>query len=357
MVCEQVNEMDIFSPIMINGLMIPNHLLLAPINIGHFIEGHRQKEFIDFYSKRSGNHIGVTYVGNVAIEQEMGTNSTTAYFSNSNLEEWIELVHLIQENGSVPAIQLGCYFSKIKPMRGWINNHPREYIELVRKELGELSKATLDMLMEQFYDTACKAYQCGFKIIQLHAAHGYLLSLLCSPFFNPREDEYNPFDLLFLEKLALKISNNIPSAVLDIRLSFLCGIDERLKEEKEAFVFVEKIANMPFHIISVSNGIYNINKNYIYPGKNISEEGYLSFGKMLSQKYPDKYWNIAGNLHSLELINKYYSNNLLFSFGRQMICDPLFIEKYISNRTDEIILCSHCGKCHYYSNYESSLQV
>ena len=347
--------MNIFSPVLLKDLVIPNHLALAPINIGHFIDGHMQKDFLEFYRQRSGHYIGVTYVGNVAIEKELVTNPRTAYFSHNNIAEWIELVQMIQEQGSIPAIQLGCRFSKAPPMRGWINRNPREYIEIVRRELKELPKEILDMIMEKFYEAAFTASTCGFKILQIHAAHGYLLSLLCSSTFNPREDEYNANDLLFLKKLGKKISENIPEVVLDIRISFLHGIEETLIEEKKGMLFLEKLVEMPFHIISVSNGIYNINKNYIYPNKKSGEKEYLVFGKKISQKYPGKYWNIAGNLHSLDIIGDYCSNNLLFSFGRQMICDPLFIEKYVSHRADEIILCNHCGKCHYFSNYKDSL--
>ena len=348
--------MGCFSPVSVNGVVFPNHFSFAPINTGLFLNGHMRKEFMEFYRRRAGNHLGTTYVGNVAVDENMVTNSGTAYFSQENFSEWTELAEMICSQGSVPAIQLGCRFSQIPAMHEWINPNPGDYIEQARNEISLFAKEQLDMIMEKFLSAAQMAWRCGFKVLQIHAAHGYLLSLLCNPDFNSRDDEYNPYDLLFLKKLISALSNRLPKAILDIRVSFLYGIRDRDTEMEAGFGLLDRLTRMPVHIISISNGIYNINKNYIYPPATVSEEQYISFGNTLARKYPNKYWSIAGNLHNIGVLIQNNDENLLFSFGRQLICDPLFIEKYVNHQEDKIIQCTHCGKCHYYSHRESSLQ-
>lgn len=347
--------MGVFSPVLVNNIFLPNHFSLAPINTGLFFKGHMRKEFIDFYRKRAGNYIGTTYVGNVAIDENTVTNPGTAYFSKENFSEWAELAEIISSQGSVPAIQLGCRFSRIPAMREWINCNPEEYISQVRNEIGMFAKEQIDLLIEKFLSAAQFAWQCGFKVLQVHAAHGYLLSLLCNPVFNSRDDEYNPNDLLFLKKLMSALSDRLPEAILDIRISFLYGVRDRNAEIKAGLELLDNLVRMPVHIISVSNGVYNINKNYIYPPATVSEEQYISFGNTLSRKYPDKYWSIAGNLHDIRKLTLGKGEKLLFSFGRQLICDPTFICKYVNHQEERIIQCTHCGKCHYYSRFESSL--
>lgn len=348
--------MDAFSPVLVNNIVLPNHFSLAPINTGHFFNGHMQKKFVDFYRQRAGNYVGTTYVGNVAIDENLVTNPRTSFFSQENYSEWAELAEIISLQGSIPAIQLGCRFSQIPAMREWINCNPEEYITQARNEIGIFAKEQLDLIMEKFLSAAQIAWQSGFKVLQIHAAHGYLLSLLCNPVFNPRDDEYNSKDLLFLRKLVSALSDRLPGAILDIRISFLYGVRDRDAEIKAGFELLDNLAGMPVHIISVSNGIYNINKDYIYPPAAISEEQYISFGNALSKKYPNKYWSIAGNLHDIwKLMRAENSENLLFSFGRQLICDPLFIDKYVNHHEEDIIQCTHCGKCHYYSHFENSL--
>lgn len=348
--------MGVFSPVLVNNIALPNRFSLAPINTGAFLNGHMQKKFVDFYRQRSGNYVGTTYVGNVAIDKNMVTNSGTAYFSQENYPEWVELAEIISLQGSIPAIQLGCRFSQIPAMREWVNRNPEEYITQARSEISKFTKEQLDLLIENFISTAQIAWQSGFKVLQIHAAHGYLLSLLCNPVFNHRDDEYNSNDLLFLRKLVLDLSDRMPEAILDIRISFLYGVRDRDTEIKAGFELLDNLARMPIHIISVSNGVYNINKDYIYPPAAVSEEQYISFGNILSKKYPNKYWSIAGNLHDIKKLTlSENSENLLFSFGRQLICDPLFINKYVNHHEEEIIQCTHCGKCHYYSHFGNSL--
>lgn len=346
--------MGAFSPVSINGLTIPNHLALAPINTGYFWNGHIQPEFFDFYRKRSGS-MGIAYVGNVAIAPDLATNPRTAYFSAENRAEWIELAEIIRRQGSVPAIQLGCRCSQIPAMREWVNADPEKYLAQARAEISSLPRVQLQQFMKMFLSTAKEAWNCGFRILQIHAAHGYLLSLLCTSQLNGREDEFNAHDLEFLNTLAADLADQLPDAVLDIRISFLLGINDRAAEIEAGFLLLDQLVKMPFHVISISNGIYNIDKNYIYPPQSVSEERYLSFAGKLVRRYHEKFWNIAGNLHDLNKISQAADDRLLFSFGRQMICDPEFVEKYLAHREEDIVLCTHCGKCHYFSNNESAL--
>ena len=54
----------------------------------------------------------------------------------------------------------------------------------------ELSKAGIDSIVEAFKDAAVRAHKAGFKVIELHGAHGYLINEFLSPASNFRTDEY-----------------------------------------------------------------------------------------------------------------------------------------------------------------------
>lgn len=54
----------------------------------------------------------------------------------------------------------------------------------------ELSIEEIEKIVEQFGDCALRAKKCGFDGIQLHGAHGYLLSEFMSLYSNKRVDEY-----------------------------------------------------------------------------------------------------------------------------------------------------------------------
>ncbi|QLL07885.1 bifunctional salicylyl-CoA 5-hydroxylase/oxidoreductase [Mycobacterium vicinigordonae] len=54
----------------------------------------------------------------------------------------------------------------------------------------EVTRADLDQIAEQFVDAAAAAARAGFDLLELHCAHGYLLSSFLSPLSNIRTDEY-----------------------------------------------------------------------------------------------------------------------------------------------------------------------
>jgi 2,4-dienoyl-CoA reductase-like NADH-dependent reductase (Old Yellow Enzyme family) len=55
----------------------------------------------------------------------------------------------------------------------------------------EMSKDDIDRVVRAFGDAAARAKRCGFDGVELHAAHGYLLSQFLSPLANRRTDEYS----------------------------------------------------------------------------------------------------------------------------------------------------------------------
>lgn len=340
----------VLQPIKIKEVSVPSRIFLAPINTGYSHNGFPTNEFFSFYKKRSCKYIGICCIGNISVSNRYVTNDSTLYINNKNIDIYKTITETIKINGSIPGIQLACKYSKIPSMREWVSDNPLEYIERAITEINNIPERNIQKIQDDFLFACEYAVKSGFMHIQLHAAHGYFLSQLISKNFNKRKDIYSSDNLYIIETISNKIKKNFPQIILDIRLSFYEETWNNKEEELYKENLISKLAKMPFDIISISNGIYNINKHMIYPQKDIGTSGYFSMGRHYSNKYPNIVWNIAGNLDSLDRMEDNYENNLTFSVGRQLICDPNYIEKYISQNQKNIQYCSRCGKCHYYSN-------
>lgn len=83
----------------------------------------------------------------------------------------------------------------------------------------ELTAEELAAIGRQFVDAACRACQAGYDGVELHASHGYLLSVLLNPALNRRTDAYNAGDRLLLADILRGIREQTPADfLLGVRL-------------------------------------------------------------------------------------------------------------------------------------------
>ncbi len=119
------------------------------------------------------------------------------------------LADFLRANDSVPAIQLGHAGRKASMARPWYGNGPLTQGDIDRGDLPWPASAPSDIpvaqgwtvptqmsieeihaLTNDFVAAAKRALTAGFDVIELHAAHGYLLHSFLSPFSNKRSDAY-----------------------------------------------------------------------------------------------------------------------------------------------------------------------
>jgi len=341
--------------IIINGYTIPSKFFFAPINTGYSENGLPNSRLFDFHKKRSGKSIGISYIGNVAVDKKYITNENTLYLNkNYNFGKWRKLSISILENGSVPGVQLGCRVSKIIPMKSMICISNNEYIQLATKEFSSYSKDFIEEIIDKYIISAIRLYNLGFKVIQIHAAHGYFLSLALSMFFNRRKDIYGE-KIFILKKIINGIKDVIPECILDVRISIIEGIESYEYEFYEKYELIRKIIPTKIDMISLSSGIYNINKNLIYPNDVTEHAVNEKYGMKLALDFENIMWNVAGNITDIENLKGLNLPNLTYSIGRALISDEYFVEKTLKGNKKSIRTCNRCNKCHYYSNSKKTI--
>jgi NADH:flavin oxidoreductases, Old Yellow Enzyme family len=128
----------------------------------------------------------------------------SGFWSNEHAEAFRRIATFIHTTGAVAGIQLahaGRKASTDVPWRGGhvIREGPHAWQAVAPSPIPfregdpiphELTAAEIDEIVEQFARSARLAQRAGFRVVELHMAHGYLLHEFLSPLCNARTDEY-----------------------------------------------------------------------------------------------------------------------------------------------------------------------
>lgn len=338
-----------------NKIAIPSKFFLAPINTGLAPNGKPNKKFFEFYRKRSGNDIGITYIGNVAVGKEWRTNFNTPLLSNDSKKLWENLATIIEENGSLPGIQIACRHSIKAPSKSWYCIDAKGFIDDVKVNFLNIPSDTIYRIKNAFIQSCRFVIESGFRAIQIHAAHGYFFSQLLDNRINRRTDTYGANPLDTIKEIIEFIKKQDEDIIVDLRLSLYDGIEDKSIEFERKEALIEKISMTDIDIISLSNGSYDYNKKFIYPPVEWGHGPFIKDVTSLAVKHPTKIFNVAGNIWDLRKIPTNIPDNLSFSIGRALIADPEIIKKSIGGRFDEIVWCTRRGSCHYYTKGHSEI--
>ena len=331
---------------------MPSNICFAPINPGFSKNGVISNRYFDFYNTHSGRGIGICYVGNVAIKEEWTSNNNTAVLSSTPEKSWKNLTVLIANNGSVPGLQLAWKPPTMVLQKRFKTNNLSSQIFHFKDFYNCFED--YENVASLFVESIKKAADYGFPVIQLHAAHGYALSLLLSRSISDCNTPSDTKGLRLIERIVNGLNRD--NIILDIRLSLYEGIGDNQDELEYKSDLITQLEHFGFDIISFSNGFYNVNKTMIYPVKNGTLPIFTE-AKQFAEIHNGIVHNVAGNLEYALMNGHQFPDNLMISLGRQLLADPATVEKMIKQNYDTILKCTECNACHYYSFNYNGIQV
>lgn len=122
-----------------------------------------------------------------------------------------------------------------------------------------LTEEGIAEVVASFVDAARRADGAGYDVVQIHAAHGYLINQFLSPNDNKRTDEYGG-DLESRMRLLVEIYEAIRDEVgaefpISVKLNSSDGVSGGFDED-ESLVVAEKLSELGVDVIEVSGGTY-----------------------------------------------------------------------------------------------------
>lgn len=199
-------NIPLFTPFTQRGITLPNRIAVAPMCQYSCEDGFATDWHLVHLGSRAIGGAGLVMVEATAVTAQGRISALDlGLWSDAHIEALTRIVRFLEEHRAVPAIQLahaGRKASCADPWQGrgrclsaadggWPMIAPSAIPFIPGDPLPQaLDHAGIAQVQQAFVDATQRAVKAGFKVIELHAAHGYLLHEFLSPISNRREDDY-----------------------------------------------------------------------------------------------------------------------------------------------------------------------
>jgi len=197
----------LFSPLKIKSIEFKNRIVVSPMcEYSSEGDGFANDWHLVHLGSRAVGGAGLVITEATAVSPEGRiSNGDLGIYKDEHIDKLKHITGFIHAHGAVAGIQLahaGRKGSHKTPWEGGAQILPGEpggwqtvapsAVSFTEKEHPpvELDKAGIEKVKEDFRSAAVRALEAGFKVIELHGAHGYLLHEFLSPLTNHRTDEY-----------------------------------------------------------------------------------------------------------------------------------------------------------------------
>jgi 2,4-dienoyl-CoA reductase-like NADH-dependent reductase (Old Yellow Enzyme family) len=200
----------LFSPLTLRGLTLKNRVVISPMCQYSAIDGRPADWHLVHLGRFALGGAGLVIAEATAVAAEGRiTHGDTGLWRDDQIEPFARIAAFLKANGAAAGVQLGHAGRKASSQRPWHGNGPVDDSDRSRGEQAwqtlapsalpvaegwpaprEMAKADIRGVVDGFAAATRRAIRAGFDVIEIHAAHGYLLHEFLSPWSNKRTDTY-----------------------------------------------------------------------------------------------------------------------------------------------------------------------
>ena len=334
-----MTENLLFTPITLpNGTTIKNRFFKSAMSEGMGTRDFQPKKNIaTLYKRWAEGGTGLIITGNIMVDPKGTAEPGNIVFDkNSNMEILKDWAKQGQQHGAKVMVQL---------------NHPGKQVpKTIAKEtvapstipLGNglnklfstpraLTTSEVEELVQKFVTSAKVAKEAGFSGVQIHAAHGYLISQFLSPHDNRRTDKYGGSlenRMRFLKEIYLGMREELgKDFTIGIKINSTDFKEDGLTEEDSLKTIIE-LANLDLDFVEISGGTYERPAMMGATSKSTNQVFFAEYSKKLKQKIEIPVV-VTGGIRSINAMNTLLNDNTTDFIG---IARPLTIDPNIPNK-------------------------
>lgn len=358
----------IFEPIKINGVTIPNRIVMSPMGdtLGSD-SGECSPRQIAYLTERAKGGVGLIQTSYCAVSpperRGIAHEGQMHCYKPSHMEALQSLAESIHQYESKIFVQLHHPGSMaLTYLNGGLYRSSSTMPPITMQETLPANPLTVEQIHEIVKDFGNAAYSCwraGIDGVMIHGAHGYLLDQFLIPFLNKRTDEYGG-SLENRCRIIVEIIQEIRSRV-PANFPIVMRIDDEApafpqpwtrENAIEAMQYIQSVA--PVDGIDLSAMNQYAMQVWFGPGHGVRSEAH-------------KMWKNAGlncviyGVDEVENDPAVMEDALakgeldLVSIGRQLIADPMWPTKAKLGLAEDIRPCLRCNEC--MGNYNKHIQV
>ena len=267
-----------FLPYKLGNVTLANRIVVSPMSMYSASEGTPSDWHLVHYGSlaKGGAGLVVTEMTNISTDARI-TPGCAGLWSDEHESAWQSIVDFVHNHtGAKIAMQLGHAGAKGATKAPW-DWHPDRLddplpaaeawplvsasevsYDTYNQTPAALNREGMDLVKAQFCAATQRAARAGFDILELHAAHGYLLSSFITPLMNKRTDEYGgnlDNRLRFPLEIFRAMREVWPAEKpMSVRISAHDWVDENSITQDDCVEIAQAFTNAGADIIDVSSG-------------------------------------------------------------------------------------------------------
>jgi 2,4-dienoyl-CoA reductase-like NADH-dependent reductase (Old Yellow Enzyme family) len=222
------SAVHLLKPLTLRGATFRNRIVVSPMCQYSAEEGMANDWHLVHLGSRAVGGAALVVVEATAVTRDGRISpADMGIWSDAHIEPLARIARFVRSQGALAGIQLAHAGRKASTTAPWLGGGP-----LMTPEEGgwtvvgaspipfrdggpvpvALDEAGIDEIVDAFAAAARRAVTAGFQVIEIHAAHGYLLHQFLSPLSNHRDDRYGG-SLENRIRLALRVAERVRGAI------------------------------------------------------------------------------------------------------------------------------------------------